>query len=168
MHIWPHIGKAKMGLGGGSFFQFSKICLHFSAVCLQFFKKTTASQTHFGFANMGSEVLSFWVMGLRKGQFWFGSPCSITKLLGTSFAMISKSAFKNDNKFRLILWFLYFSFSNIFTELFTRTSFTFDVAIFAFFWNARTFSTKNLAKTWTQSISRYGNIRLNFDATSAV
>ena len=35
----PHIGKAKMSLGGGSFFQFSKICLHFSAVCLQFFKK---------------------------------------------------------------------------------------------------------------------------------
>ena len=27
------------------FFQFSKICLHFSAVCIQFFKKTTASQS---------------------------------------------------------------------------------------------------------------------------
>ena len=65
-----------MCLRGGGFFQFSKICLHFSAVCLQFFKKTTASQTHFGFTNMGSEVLSFWVIGLRKGQFWFGSPCS--------------------------------------------------------------------------------------------
>ena len=38
-HFWPHVGKAKMCLRGGGFFQFSKICLHFSAVCLQFFKK---------------------------------------------------------------------------------------------------------------------------------
>ena len=38
--FWPHVGKAKMRLKCGSFFfQFSKICLHFSAVCLQFFKK---------------------------------------------------------------------------------------------------------------------------------
>ena len=36
-HIWPHVGKAKMCLSDGRFFQFSKICLHFSAVCLQFF-----------------------------------------------------------------------------------------------------------------------------------
>ena len=28
-----------MGLKGGTFFQFSNICLHFSAVCLQFIKK---------------------------------------------------------------------------------------------------------------------------------
>ena len=28
-----------MRLRGGSFFQLLKICLHFSAVCLQFFKK---------------------------------------------------------------------------------------------------------------------------------
>ena len=56
MHIWPHFGKAKMGLGGGSFFQFSKICLHFSAVCLQFFKKSATSQTHFGFDNIGSNM----------------------------------------------------------------------------------------------------------------
>ena len=47
-----------MGLGGGSFFQFSKICLHFSAVCLQFFQKNTTSQTHFGFTNMGSNILT--------------------------------------------------------------------------------------------------------------
>ena len=30
------------------------ICLHFSAVCLWFFKKPTASQTHFGFSNIAS------------------------------------------------------------------------------------------------------------------
>ena len=33
MHFWPYVGKAKMGLRSGSFFQFSKICLNFSAVC---------------------------------------------------------------------------------------------------------------------------------------
>ena len=33
----PKLVKPKCG--GGSFFQFSKICLHFSAVCLQFLKK---------------------------------------------------------------------------------------------------------------------------------
>ena len=62
MHFWPYVVKAKMCLRGSSFFQFSEICLHFSAVCLQFFKKTTASQIHFGFTNMGSEMLSFRVM----------------------------------------------------------------------------------------------------------
>ena len=36
-HFWPYVGKAKTLLRGGSFFQFLKICLHFSAVCLQFF-----------------------------------------------------------------------------------------------------------------------------------
>ena len=37
--FWPYVGKAKMCFRCGSFFQFSKICLHFSALCLQFFKK---------------------------------------------------------------------------------------------------------------------------------
>ena len=35
-----------MRLRGGSFFQFSKICLHFSAVCLQFFKKKLPPLKH--------------------------------------------------------------------------------------------------------------------------
>ena len=39
VHFRTYVGKAKMHLRGGSFFQFSKICLHFSAVCLQFFQK---------------------------------------------------------------------------------------------------------------------------------
>ena len=35
IHIWPYVSKAKMCLRVGILFQFSKICLHFSAVCLQ-------------------------------------------------------------------------------------------------------------------------------------
>ena len=54
----PMLVKPKMRLKSGSFYQFSKICLHFSAVCLQFFKKT-ASQTHFGFTNIGSNMHRF-------------------------------------------------------------------------------------------------------------
>ena len=71
----PKLVKPKCVWEAVVFFQFLKICLHFSTVCLQFFKKTTTSQTHYGFTNMGSEVLSFWVISLGKGQFWFGSPC---------------------------------------------------------------------------------------------
>ena len=37
--FWPHVDKAKMHLRGGRIFQFSKFCLHFLAVCSQFFKK---------------------------------------------------------------------------------------------------------------------------------
>ena len=59
VHIWRHVGKANMCLRGGRFFQFSKICLHFLAVCLQFFKKSTAYQTHFGFSNIGSNMHRF-------------------------------------------------------------------------------------------------------------
>ena len=39
-------------------------------------KKPNASQTHFGFSNIGSEMHCFRVKALRKEQFWFGSPCS--------------------------------------------------------------------------------------------
>ena len=38
------------------FFSFLKICLHLSADCLQFFKKSATSQTHFGFTNIGSNT----------------------------------------------------------------------------------------------------------------
>ena len=76
-HFRPHVGKAKMRLRGGSFFRFSK---KFSAVCLQFFKKTTTSQTHFGFTNMGSEMHSFRVVAKINFKFWFGLPCIIMNL----------------------------------------------------------------------------------------
>ena len=34
INIWPHVDKTKKYLRGGKFSLFSKICLHFSAVCL--------------------------------------------------------------------------------------------------------------------------------------
>ena len=44
------------------------------------FKKSTISLTHFGFTNIGSEVLSFRVIALRKGQFCLGYPVLIQYL----------------------------------------------------------------------------------------
>ena len=38
-------------------------------------KKWYASQTHFGFINMGSEMNSIRVIAKRHFKFWFGSPC---------------------------------------------------------------------------------------------
>ena len=37
MYFWPYVGKAKMISRGGRCFQFSKIRLQVSAVCLQIF-----------------------------------------------------------------------------------------------------------------------------------
>ena len=90
-----------MCLRGGSFFQFSKICLHFSAVCLQFFNKTNASQTHFGFINLGSEMLSFWIIALRKGEFWVGSPCKMKLFQTYQLATTAKAEIRRN--FMLLL-----------------------------------------------------------------
>ena len=38
VHICPYVSKTKMSLRDNKYFQFSKVCLHFSAVCLQFVK----------------------------------------------------------------------------------------------------------------------------------
>ena len=79
--ISDYVGKAKMRLRGGSFFKFSKICLHFSAVCLQFFKSIIAYQTHFGFTNIGSEMHSFRDTAIWNNGFLFGSPCTILQVV---------------------------------------------------------------------------------------
>ena len=39
--------------------------------------KTDSSQTHFGFTNLGPEMLIFSVIAKRNFKFWFGSPCII-------------------------------------------------------------------------------------------
>ena len=49
----PLVGKAKIFLRGERLIPFSEFCLQFSAVYLQFFKRSTTSQTHFGFNNIG-------------------------------------------------------------------------------------------------------------------
>ena len=41
----------------------------------QFSQKTSASQTHFGFTNIGSGMPTFRDRAIWKSKFWFGSPC---------------------------------------------------------------------------------------------
>ena len=53
------------------------MCSHFSAVCLQFSKKYTASQTHFGSTNMGSNMHHFWATAFYFCHFSNGTPCTI-------------------------------------------------------------------------------------------
>ena len=88
--MWPHVGKAKVCLGGGSFFQFLK---KISAVCLQFFKKTTTSQTHFDFTNMGSQMLNFRVMTIWNKKFDLGHPVRHCKSINHHSLEIKKFAF---------------------------------------------------------------------------
>ena len=65
----PSLVKPKCVLGVADFFQFS-------AVCLQFPKKSATLQTHFGLYNMGSNIHSFWAMAIWNKKFRFGSPCN--------------------------------------------------------------------------------------------
>ena len=57
--LLPHVGKAKMCLRGRVFFLISKIYLHFSAVCLQFFKINYRISNAFGFIIKGSNMHPF-------------------------------------------------------------------------------------------------------------
>ena len=51
-------------------------------------KKTTASQTHFGFTNIGSEMHSFTGTAIWNNGFWFGSPCTMNSLCKLLFFII--------------------------------------------------------------------------------
>ena len=64
-----------MRLRGGKFFQVLKICLQLSAVCLQFSKKSTASQTHLDVTNIRSKVHRFSSTAIYFWQFSFRMPC---------------------------------------------------------------------------------------------
>ena len=64
----PMLVKPKYVLEASIYFHFSADCLQFSAVCLQFFKKLYASQMHFGFTNMGSEMHIFTVIAKKTFQ----------------------------------------------------------------------------------------------------
>ena len=80
IHIWPYVGKAKMSLRGSSFFfQLSKI-FQFQAVCLQFFKYTSASQTHFGFTNIRSNMHSFHSTAIYFDNFLLEHPVDSEKM----------------------------------------------------------------------------------------
>ena len=67
-----------MCLRGGSFFQFSKICLHFSAVCLQFFKKKPPPLKHIlALPIWGQKCLVSEKEQIEKVNFDLGHPVSV-------------------------------------------------------------------------------------------
>ena len=57
------------------FFNFRKFVYIFQLFVYNFFKKTSTSQTHFGFTNIGSGMPTFRDRAIWKSKFWFGSPC---------------------------------------------------------------------------------------------
>ena len=63
------------GCNSGRFFQVLKICLHFSAVYLQFFKKSAISQTQFGFTNVGSNMHRYRATAISNFHFSNETPC---------------------------------------------------------------------------------------------
>ena len=82
VHIWPKVGKAKLHLRGSRFFSFLKFCLHFLAVVYNFSNKLhTASQTHFGFTNMGSNMYCFWATVSYFCNFSNWTPCRDPQIL---------------------------------------------------------------------------------------
>ena len=58
-----------------NFFDFQLFVYNFQLFVYNFSKKLDASQTHFGFTNMGSEMHGFRVIAKRHFKFWFGSLC---------------------------------------------------------------------------------------------
>ena len=64
-----------MRLRDGSFSQFLKICLHFSAVCLQFFKKKLPPLKHIlALPTWGQKSLISELQPFEKGNFDLGHP----------------------------------------------------------------------------------------------
>ena len=76
---WPK-SKFEMSFGYNSemrlkivhFFYFYLFVYNYQLFVYNFSKKLFASQTHFGFTKMGSEVHSFRVIAKRHFKFWFG------------------------------------------------------------------------------------------------
>ena len=64
-------------------------------------KKTATSQIHFGFTNIGSEVVSFRVIAIQNQKLWFGSPCTHQKM---KFALLGN--FCTDILFTNFRWML--------------------------------------------------------------
>ena len=68
--------KPKCVLEAVVFFNFRKFVFIFQLFVYNFSEKTSASQTHFGFTNIGSEMHSFRGTAIWNYGFWFGSPCT--------------------------------------------------------------------------------------------
>ena len=66
----------------------------FLAVGLQFFNKTTDSQTPFGFTKMGSKMHSFRVIVCKKGNFDLCHPVFVASWFLTHFQMLHTHSVK--------------------------------------------------------------------------
>ena len=73
VHFDPMLFKSKCVWEAVDLFKFLKMCLQSSAFCFQLFKKSTASQTHFGFTNIGSKAHRFSSTATYFRQFSIGS-----------------------------------------------------------------------------------------------
>ena len=73
----PMLVKPKCVWEASNFFDFQLFVYNFQLFVYNLSKKLDASQTHFGFTNIGSEMHSFRVIAKRHFKFWFGSPCKI-------------------------------------------------------------------------------------------
>ena len=71
----PMLVKPKCVWELSVFFNFQKFVYIFQLFVYNFSNKTDDSQTHFGFINIGSEMLIFRVIAKTNFKFWFGSPC---------------------------------------------------------------------------------------------
>ena len=70
----PMLVKPKCVWELSVFFNFQKFVYIFQLFVYNFSNKIDGSQTHFGFSNIGSEMLIFRVIAKTNFKFWFGSP----------------------------------------------------------------------------------------------
>ena len=86
--IWPYVGKAKMCFRSGSFFNvswsFQQIEIYWWKIQLTL-KKTTASQTHFGFTNLGLNMHRFCATAIWNSKISNETPCRNYIILWISF-----------------------------------------------------------------------------------
>ena len=69
-----YVGKAKMRMRSGTFFNFWKFVYIFQLFVYNCFKKSTAFQTHFGFSNTESKLHRFWCTVSNFDNFQSGYP----------------------------------------------------------------------------------------------
>ena len=71
----PKLVKPKCVWEAVDFFNFRKFVYIFELFVYNFSKKTTISQTHFGFTNLGSKMHRFRATAIYFWQFSIGTPC---------------------------------------------------------------------------------------------
>ena len=86
VHIWPYVGKAKMCFIGGRFFgKFKQTAEKCKQIFKNWKKKTTASQTHFIFTNIGSNMHCFCATAIWNLEISNDTPCMLVFWCNTYF-----------------------------------------------------------------------------------